>query len=92
VSQLADIYSLGALLHALLTGRPPAMHRSKSAASEALPVAATLPAPLRRLCNKCLAFDQAHRFQSASQLLSELASVRASHPEGGLRFTSKTPR
>jgi eukaryotic-like serine/threonine-protein kinase len=78
VSPGADIYSLGALLHALLTGQPPAMHGDRWADGAPPSIAATLPAPLHRLCGKCLAVDPAHRFQSASQVLDELAAIQAS--------------
>jgi DNA-directed RNA polymerase specialized sigma24 family protein len=71
VSPLADIYSLGALLHALIAGGPPATQTAAATAN-----AATLPAPLHHFCTKCLAVDPARRFQSASQVLEELAAIQ----------------
>ncbi|HEX2474819.1 MAG TPA: protein kinase, partial [Lacipirellulaceae bacterium] len=77
VSPGADIYSLGALLQALLTGHPPAMYGNRLAGDAGPSIVATSPAPLHRLCTKCLAVDPAHRFQSASQVLEELAAIQA---------------
>jgi serine/threonine protein kinase len=77
LSPLADIYSLGALLHALLTGQRPAMHGNKWAGDAAPSIAATLPPPLHRLCSKCLAVDPAHRFQTAKQLLAEIRTLQS---------------
>ncbi|HEY3391406.1 MAG TPA: protein kinase [Lacipirellulaceae bacterium] len=77
VSPGADIYSLGALLHALLTGQPPATQGNRWTGDAPPSIAATLPAPLHRLCTKRLAIDPAHRFQSASQVLDELATIQA---------------
>jgi RNA polymerase sigma factor (sigma-70 family) len=77
VSPLADIYSLGALLHALLTGRPPEMHGIGSPSDQTLLNATPLPAPLDLFCSKCLAFDPAHRLQSANQVLEEIRSLQS---------------
>jgi serine/threonine-protein kinase len=72
VSRLADIYSLGALFHALISGSPPATQTGAALANTA-----KLPAPIYRLCSKCLAVDPTHRFQSASQVLEVLAAIQA---------------
>jgi DNA-directed RNA polymerase specialized sigma24 family protein/predicted Ser/Thr protein kinase len=79
VTQLADIYSLGALVHALLTGHPPTLRAPGG--PDALSSAATMPASLHRLCSKCLNLDSAQRFQSANQILDELALIRDSCPD-----------
>jgi RNA polymerase sigma factor (sigma-70 family) len=81
VSPLADIYSLGALLHALLAGRPPERHSVRWLCDEAFPIAATVPAPLRRLCEKCLSLDPADRVRSAGQLLDQLSSLQILYSE-----------
>ncbi len=72
VSPLADIYSLGALLHALITGQPPTMHRSDG--DESRPCIEALPLRIQKFCNKCLKRDPSHRLQSAHQVLDELTS------------------
>jgi serine/threonine-protein kinase len=72
ISPLADIYSLGALLHTLIAGGLPATQTAAAPSN-----AAKLPLPLHYFFIKCLAVDPADRFQSASQMLEQLASVQA---------------
>ena len=77
----ADIYSLGALLYALLTGRPP-FHAASPVATLRQVVDAD-PIPPRQLnpevsrdletiTLKCLEKDPAHRFADAQELVDEL--------------------
>ncbi len=77
VSPLADVYSLGALLHALVTGRPPVTHSTDCPADQAPINTRPVPESLHRLCSKCLAFDPAHRFQSANHVLEEIGSLQS---------------
>lgn len=80
----ADIYSLGALMYALLTGRPP------FAGSTALETASlilqsdprpprgynpSIPEPLEDVVLKMLAKEPAQRYQSAGDLLDELEKL-----------------
>ena len=76
----SDIYGLGALLHALLTGLPP--HQGASVTE--LLVAATEPVPppsrlrpdldpeLEAICRRCLALDPVDRFPRARDLADAL--------------------
>jgi WD40 repeat protein/predicted Ser/Thr protein kinase len=77
----ADVYSLGAILYELLTGRPPFVADAPLeilrlvAQTTPLPprdVAADVPRDLEVICLKCLTKDPAARYQSAAALAEDL--------------------
>jgi eukaryotic-like serine/threonine-protein kinase len=86
----SDLYSLGAVLFELLTGRPPYVFESLSelAASQAdggaIPpvrdLRSDVPLQLERAVMHALARDPRFRPQSASELAGELAAVAAPEP------------
>ncbi|MGI9519977.1 MAG: protein kinase domain-containing protein [Pirellulaceae bacterium] len=80
-SPCSDLYSLGAVLYFLLTGRSPFQTESLletiRAVKERPPVAparirAAIPRDLEAICLKCLEKDPESRYQSASELHSDL--------------------
>lgn len=76
-----DIYSLGAMLFALLTGRPPHVGDTPTAAMLAAlerPVEtlrhldSTIPRDLEAICLRCLAHDPEDRYDDAFELAEDL--------------------
>lgn len=85
VGKTADVYSLGAVLYELLTGRPPIVGDSFVDTLRRLGTEPIMPPreirpdvhpDLDAICMKCLQTDPADRYATASELADELSRVR----------------
>jgi serine/threonine protein kinase len=75
----ADVYGLGAILFALLTGSAP--DPAAGAAARALADRrARIPRPLRAICAMALGEDPRDRYQRVSELAEDVARFRAGQP------------
>lgn len=88
----SDIYSLGIVMYEMMTGKLPYEGKSdvevavKHMNTEAVPprdIVPDIPEELERICLKAMACNIEERYQSASELLSDLESFRKQLTENG---------
>jgi eukaryotic-like serine/threonine-protein kinase len=79
ITTAADIYSLGAVLYRLLTGKPPhdvqnlaPLDAARMISEEEVPAATRVPADVAAILRKALHTDPAHRYRSADEFRGDI--------------------
>ncbi len=77
-NEQTDVWSVGIIFYQLLTGRPPYYHSDVESLKEAIarhdppPLPLSIPVALRRIVEKALRRNPAHRYKSAAEMRHDL--------------------
>ena len=91
VTELTDVYGLGAILYFLLEQKPPfaesdsATYRKQIIEDRPQAFTNSVPKPLRAICFKCLEKATADRYACVNELRSEVSRFIDSEPVGAYR-------
>ena len=87
IDKRVDVYSLGAILHFLLTGRAPTTDQHSGTLIPLRQLKRSIPRPLEAICLKALAADRDNRYGSVAELADDISAYLArsrvrAYPEG----------
>jgi tetratricopeptide (TPR) repeat protein len=80
IDRRTDVYGLGAVLHEILIGQPPAPRTSAEPLSSLRQIAPWVPASLDTVCRKALAYQQKDRYATARELADDVKRWLADEP------------
>jgi len=98
VDARSDIYSLGVIMHEMVTGKTPfsgetplsiAIKHKSEKPRDSREINPLVPEALSRLILKCMEKDAAKRYQSADDLLQDLIRIEQGHPSA-IKETAKS--
>ena len=94
LDERSDVYSLGAILYFLLTGRPPSEPRDGT--EEGAPISvgqpvrprqirSKIPKPIEAICLKAMSEKQTDRYQASEELAKDVLSYLDGNPVSAYR-------